>query len=283
MKDRDLPEDEQTARQLYGELLRTRRERAGLTQEALAKLMLCSPGNIAHFERGRRKPSLEDAQRLDQILGVDDELFRRMREIWESSQLRNYFRPVLEMEQKATAICEYAPSLVPGVLQTRDYARAVYRSGQVRWDDELNEERAARRMRRARYLEDPQGPSLWAILDEVVIRRAVGGPAVMAEQLDHISALGRRGRIFVQVLPFSAGVHALMEGLLITMSFENDPDVAYSEGIIVSHFTDDPERVRFCHKLFDLGRAAAMPPENSLALIESAAEEYRNASRERLA
>lgn len=274
-EEQELP---QSARELYGDLLRLRRERAGLTQEALAKLMICSPGNIAHFERGRRRPSPEDAKRLDQILGADDELFYRMRRIWDSSKVVNFFAPVAEMEQKAATICDYAPMLVPGILQTPAYARAVYESVQVRRDPELNEAKVARRMRRARCLDDPQGPALWTILDEAVIRRPAGGPAVMAEQLDHISGLGRQGRILVQVLPFSAGVHALMESMLITMSFTDGPDVAYVEGINWGHFTDDPDEVRFCQKHFDLGRAAALPPGDSLALLESVAEEYRDAS-----
>ncbi|GAA2048443.1 helix-turn-helix transcriptional regulator [Streptomyces cheonanensis] len=278
MTNGEEPEVPQLPRELYGELLRLRRERAGLTQEALAKLMICSPGNIAHFERGRRRPSPEDARRLDQILGTaDDELFYRMRRTWESSRVVDYFTAVAETEHQATLICDWAPSLVPGVLQTPAYAKAVYASGQIRRDDELNDAKVARRMRRAQYLSDPQGPALWSLMDEAVIRRPVGGPSVMAEQLEHIAALGERGRIVVQILPFSAGVHALMEGLLIIMNFADRPDMAYVDGINWGHSTDDPGQVRFYQRLFDMGRALAMAPENSLALLASVAEEYRHA------
>lgn len=270
------PQGPQSPKQFFGEELRRRREAAGLTQCALGEQVVCSPSLIAHFEAGRRKPRLEDAQRLDAVLGTDGFFVRLRRALDGTSQFADHFAPVADLEPLATAIEAYAATLVPGILQTEAYARAVLRAGQPNYTAEELDRRVVNRLERAHILKDPDSPMVWAILNENVIRAVVGGPAAMAEQLRHIVALGRSGRVLVQVVPHSAGAHATMGGMLTLMGFADAPDVAYTEGVYSGELIDDPVRVARCRRSYDLARAAALAPDASLDLLESVAEEYES-------
>lgn len=136
--------------------------------------------------------------------------------------------------------------------------------------DKLVEDRLAR----AKLLGDPTTPMFWAILDEAVIRRPIGGPEVMAEALRHVAALIRRHRIIVQVLPFRVGAHAALEGALKLMYFDDAPPLAYTEGLNTGRLDDDPATVKRHELTYDLLGASALSPGDSLALIESVAEDY---------
>jgi transcriptional regulator with XRE-family HTH domain len=267
------PEVPQSPREFYGDELRRRREAAGLTQNELGEQVICSGSLIAHFEAGRRKPQLDVARRLDAVL-VTDGFFVRGRRTLVGSRFADHFAQAAELETQATSISEYAALLVPGLLQTEAYARAVFWAYQTNPVMEEIDKRVVNRLQRARILKDPDGPTFWAILSEAAIRTVVGGPAVMAEELRHIEALGRSGRIRVQVLPFAVGAHATMNSMLSLMRFADAPNMAYVEGLYSGSLLDDPLAVQRCLDAYDLARAAALPPEASLDLLHSVAEEY---------
>ena len=113
-----------------------------------------------------------------------------------------------------------------------------------------------------------------------MLRTIVGDPQVMAEQLRHIAGLVRSGRVQVQVLPFSSGAHPLMRNMMSLMRFDDGPDEAYFEVLYTGALTDDPALVQRCRRAYDLARAAALPLQASLQLIESVAEEYDYAQQE---
>ncbi|MEU0127619.1 helix-turn-helix transcriptional regulator [Streptomyces sp. NPDC006289] len=276
MTGRSVSQDPQSGEEFYGAELRRRREAAGLTQADVGDRVVCSPSLIAHFEAGRRTPSLEDAQRLDAVLGTDG-FFVRMRRTLGRIRFAGHFEAAAEAEQLATFIEEYAVSLVPGILQTERYARAVYRGFQPHAATESIDKEVASRLERTHILDGPDAPRMWAILNENVIRAVVGGPDVMAEQLRHVMALGRSGRVLIQVLPYGVGAHATMNSMLSLMRFADAPDLAYVEGLHTGVLTDDPLLVRRYRDAYDLARAAALPPEVSLELLESAAEDYNHA------
>ncbi|GAA0488373.1 helix-turn-helix transcriptional regulator [Streptomyces olivaceiscleroticus] len=261
------------SRAAYGTELRQRREAAGLTQEALSQRAIMSRTHIAHIEAGRRKPSLEDARRLDQVLETGG-LFERFLPTLDDRSLANFFALAAELEQRATMIREYASSLVPGLLQTEAYARAVIRSYFPPRTGEACDKIVVTRLERARMLNDPTTPVMWDLLDEAVLRRPIGGPAVMAEQLRYIADLGESERIRVHVLPFSIGVHPLMEGPAMLMSFDDTPPVAYAEGLQTGHVIDDPSAVQQCHVHYELALSDALSHPDSLALLRAVAEEY---------
>ncbi|MEU0145997.1 helix-turn-helix transcriptional regulator [Streptomyces sp. NPDC006288] len=276
MTGRSVSQDPQSGEEFYGAELRRRREAAGLTQADVGDRVVCSPSLIAHFEAGRRTPSLEDAQRLDAVLGTDG-FFVRMRRTLGRIRFAGHFEAAAEAEQLATFIEEYAVSLVPGILQTERYARAVFRGFQPHETVHSIDKKVANRIERGHILDKPEAPKVWVILSEGVMRCAVGGPDVMAEQLRHLAALGRSGRVLVQVLPHGVGAHATMNSMVCLMRFADAPDLAYVEGLHTGALTDDPPLVRRYRDAYDLARAAALPPEVSLELLESAAEDYNHA------
>lgn len=117
---------------------------------------------------------------------------------------------------------------------------------------------------------------LWAMLDEAVLRRPIGGPAVMCEQLRHILSLGEERRIRVHVLPFSVGAHALLEGVVSLMWFADLPPIAYVEGLNTGRVLELPTVVRECQEAYDHALGDALSHRESLALIRSVAEDYEN-------
>ncbi|MEU6087596.1 helix-turn-helix transcriptional regulator [Streptomyces sp. NPDC047085] len=269
-------EDNPGSRTSYGEELRRRREAAGLTQEELSVRAIMSRTHIAHIEAGRRRPALEDARRLDQVLETGG-IFERFLPTQGEGRVAEHFAEALRLEQQAKVIRVYAPKLVPGLLQTEAYACEVLQSGFPPRTDEERDQLLATRLDRARILSEFKSPVLWALLDEAVLRRPVGGPAVMSEQLHHVAALGESRRIRVHVLPYSVGYHALLEGIVTLMWFEDLPPVAYVEGLKTGRVLEVPSVVRECQVAYDHALGDALSHHDSLALIRSIAEDYEHA------
>ncbi|MEU7009840.1 helix-turn-helix transcriptional regulator [Streptomyces sp. NPDC046332] len=261
-----------TPREKYGEELRLRRVAAGLTQEALGDLVVCSPTLISHFEAGRRLPKPDDARRIDRALGTDGFFARWLEDL--ESKYADHFASAAELEKQATLIEQFALSLVPGVFQTPDYARALFQAYRPNHTAEELDEAVVIRTKRSRLLDGPLNPVIWTLLDEAVLRRVVGGRQVMAEQLHKIADMAEAGRIRLHVLPNSAGAHALMESLLTLMSFEDSAPVAYVEGFLTSNLMDDPSLVNSSRTAYALALSDALSQQESLALVRAAAEEH---------
>ncbi|MFJ8308332.1 MULTISPECIES: Scr1 family TA system antitoxin-like transcriptional regulator [unclassified Streptomyces] len=268
-------EDNPVSRASYGAELRRRREEAGLTQEELSGLAIISRSYIAHIEAGRRRPSLDDAQRLDQVLASGG-FFERFLPTLDGRKVAEHFKEALEFEGQATVIREYAPKMVPGILQTEAYAREVLGSGHPPKSNEERDRLLVTRLERARILDNFDSPVVWTLLDEAVLRRPIGGPAVMCEQLRHIVALGESRRIRVHVLPFTVGAHAILEGFVSLMWFADLPPIAYVEGLKTGRVWELPSVVRQCQEVYDHALGDALSHRKSLALIRSVAEDYEH-------
>ncbi|MFF9808956.1 Scr1 family TA system antitoxin-like transcriptional regulator [Streptomyces coeruleorubidus] len=269
---RDL-DPSSSPRALLGAELRHAREKAGLSQEELGQRLFVSGSFIGQLEAGTRRMQREYARLLDEVLGTQD-FFQRNCGAAAKSKYPEHFAEAAEAEEQATAIREYAPLLIPGLLQSPAYARAVCRAYQPTAPEETIEKLVAARVERARILDDPTEPLLWAVVDEAALRRVTGGPQVMAEGLRHIVGLARRGRVMVQVLPFDAGAHAAMQGAIKLMDFEDAPPLVYFEGVGTGRLEDDPAIVKHQRFTYELLTACALSPEKSLALIEAMAQDY---------
>jgi hypothetical protein len=219
------------------------------------------------------------AEHVDRVLGTDGFFGRRCEDVRRAKRRghASYFERALEAEKHAETIEEWCPTLVPGLLQTDAYARAVVRSAHPLAPDEEVEEKVTARLARARLFEDNHKvPEYWAILPESLLRQPILPPELAAEQLEHIAALARRRRIVPQILPWNCGAHPLMMGMAKVMTFPDAPPMVYLESQYSGETLDDPAPVKQYRKAYDRLRAAALPPEASLALIEQAAEDDRH-------
>ncbi|MFI7297412.1 Scr1 family TA system antitoxin-like transcriptional regulator [Streptomyces sp. NPDC050121] len=260
-------------RALLGAELRHVRERKGLSQEQLGQRLFVSGSFIGQLEAGTRRLQPEYAAMLDEVLETGG-FFKRNCKAAAKSKYLDDFAEAAEAEAQSTAIRQYAPLLIPGLLQTPAYARAVNRAYDPTAPEEAIEEWTEGRMARTRLLDHPTKPLLWTVLDEAALRREAGGQAVMAEALRHIANLVRRNRVIVQVLQLSAGAHAAMGGALKLMEFEDAPPLVYYEGARTGRLDDDPATVAQMRFVFDLLVASALSQERSLALIERLAQDY---------
>ncbi|GAA1350403.1 helix-turn-helix domain-containing protein [Streptomyces beijiangensis] len=265
--------DPSSRRIMIGEELHHARERAGLTQQALGELLFVSGSYVGQMEAGTRRILPDMAHKLDEILGAGGFFVRHCTKA-NRSKHPEQFAEAAEAEAMAIGLQEYAGMLIPGLLQIPDYARAVFLDYQPTAPDEVINELLAARMERTHLLDNPTKPLLWVVLDEAALRRPVGGPEVMARNLRHIAELARIRRIVVQVLPFSAGGHASLHGSLKIMFFEDAPPLALIEAPATGQLMDDPATVARHQLSYDLLRANALTPKQSLALIASVAEDY---------
>ncbi|WP_210589478.1 helix-turn-helix transcriptional regulator [Streptomyces sp. GESEQ-35] len=265
----------QAAWEFFGAELKRHREDRGLTQVELGARVFVSGAYIGQFEQAIRKPQLDIAQRIDVALQTDGIFERAWRKLIDDNRYADYFASVVELERTATKIAEFAPTLVPGLLQTAAYTRAVTLASNPFATDAHIEEKVAARVERAQILDDATRPVYWVILHEHVLRIPVGGPAVMAEQLEHVLGLVRQRKVLVQVLPTSVGAYPLMGRMVRLFEFEDAPPTAYTEAVYSGNLLDNPALVKRVHGAYDLLRAAALPPEASLTLIESVAEDHR--------
>ncbi|MET9445847.1 helix-turn-helix domain-containing protein [Streptomyces cinerochromogenes] len=260
-------------RALLGAELRHAREKAGLSQEELGQRLFVSGSFIGQLEAGTRRMQPEMARMVDEVLGTGD-FFTRNCTAAARSKYPEHFAEAAEAEAQAMAIRQYAPLLIPGLLQTPAYARAVCRAYQPTAPESEIDKLVTARIERAQVLDHPTDPLLWSVVDEAALRRVTGGPEVMAEALRHIAVLARRRRAIVQVLPFGAGAHAAMEGSIKLMDFEDAPPLVYFEGVGTGRLEDDPAIVKHQRFTYELLTACALSPEKSLALIETMAQDY---------
>ncbi|MGW0555594.1 helix-turn-helix domain-containing protein [Streptomyces sp. NPDC002926] len=258
---------------LFGSRVRRLRTAAGLTQAELGARTHVVSTRITQIERASgAKPTLELARALDAVLGADNLLVDLWPYVYREA-FPDWSRAFMAHSARAVSVREYAAHVVPGLLQTEEYARAVLRVGRTLRTDEQLEERLAARMQRQERLASPDQPDLWVVLDEAVLRRQVGGPAVVREQLAWLLATDTDARITVQVLPFDQGAHDAMGGSLTVLTLPDGSEVAYTEGADYGQLIEDPAEVMRYTVTYDRLRAAALPPLMSLDMIRSVMED----------
>jgi len=176
--------------------------------------------------------------------------------------------PYVGLEAEAKSVRNYEPLMLPGLLETEAYARAVVSAALVEDPKEI-ERRIAVRMARQRRLAGPGAIELWVVLDEAALRRPVGGPHVMAEQLRRLQDVAPQPNVTIQVLPFDAGAYLGMGNPLAILSFPDpeDSDVVFLENMGSELYLEDPDQVNRYAAIFNHLRAAALSPEKSIEKI----------------
>ncbi|MET7367337.1 helix-turn-helix transcriptional regulator [Streptomyces sp. NPDC005566] len=259
-------------RAFYGAELRRLREAAGLSQNQLGERVFCSGTYIGLFEAAERRPQLELSRALDELLGSGEHL-QRLCTLARKSKVAEYFADAAELQQRAASVAEYSSMVVPGLLQTESYARALTRAAHPFAATDVIEDHVRTRMERGRLLDSPTAPVLWVVIHEAALMVTMGGGAVMAEQLIHLAEqTASRPRVVTQVLPFSAGAHPFLDTSVTLMHFDDAPPAVYTEGAYSGQLVENSPLVeQFC-SAYDLARASALSPETSLSLIKSAAK-----------
>ncbi|MFJ6214184.1 Scr1 family TA system antitoxin-like transcriptional regulator [Streptomyces sp. NPDC092296] len=259
-----------STRHLFGAEMQECRESQGWSQEELGLRVLMSRSHVSRIENAEAMPPPWLPGRLDELFGTT--VFGKLYDVARTEQHPDKYRRQMQFEAKALRIEEYAGHMVPGLVQTKDYARALFRRSNRRaTTDELARLLSAR-MDRQGLLRGPRPPHLSVILDEAVLRRSVGGPTVMREQLSGLLALVDHPSAMVQVLPFSAGDHALLGGSLTLYTLDNGSGAAYEESIDTGTLLESHEDVTERRLKYDEVRACALSPRLSAALIREAME-----------
>ncbi|WP_330304245.1 MULTISPECIES: helix-turn-helix transcriptional regulator [unclassified Streptomyces] len=252
----------------YGFELRRYREAAGLTQKQLGDIVNYTGSLVGQIETARKLPTPEFSERVDVALDTGGLLYRLV-DLVMRSQLPAWFQQVAELEARATEICTFQLHMVHGLLQTEAYVRAVLGAlDQTNLDD-----RTAVRLARQRIFEKEVPPVLWAVISEAALYQEIGGPETMRGQLAHLLSFESNPRINIQVLPFSAGAHAGLQGSFNLYRFASDPDIVYTEGYGSGHPTANPDTVKDCSLRYDHLQAAALSLKDSAELIRRAMEE----------
>ena len=251
--------------------LRRLRVKRGWSQEALGKRIGFSGEMVSKVETGRNAPSAEFADALDLV--AFPELEGQFTELLDAAgdwQFRTY----ADAEQHASVIRMANPLLVPGLLQTEGYIRAVYEAwrpvdGNVKIDVEV-----AARLERQSILDRELPPSLGVVIDESVLYRPVGGPTVMRVQLAHLLEMSERPRVSVQVLPADVGAHVGLRGSFVILSFpDNAPGMVYFESPDSGETTRDTKRLTRIAVTYDTLRDNALSVRASRELIRKVAQE----------
>jgi transcriptional regulator with XRE-family HTH domain len=269
-----------TPRQVFGAMLRYHREQAGLSRADLARQVSKSVSLIQAIELGQRAATPEVTADLERCLAADGALTRLREEIGDGLGYQPYpswFQDWVASEREAKRLRSFEPSLVPGLLQTEEYARAVFSARFGATDQEI-EEQVAARLKRQEILARQDPPALWVILDEAVLRRPVGGRNVMREQLTHLVVASRRPATSVQVIPSEVGVHrGLWAGAFIIADFDNGSPVGYQETASQGQFVDRAEDVGVLVDCWDTLVREALPWAASQALLEEVAKSWTSA------
>lgn len=274
-------------RRRLGTELRKLRESNGYKLEEVAAQLGVAPSTLSRIETGKAPTKSAYLNQMLEMYGVQEQGQRQVlvdmareghRKGWWAAYddvLPSGFDIYVGLEAETAAIRSYEISVVPGLLQTPDYARAVLRELFPRHGAEQIERLVDLRMERQRRLDDDPPLELWEILDEAVVRRPVGGKQVMRRQLDHLLAMALRPSVTVQVLPFDCGAHAGHSGPFSILEFPNreDPEVAYVESVAGMLYLEKDREVRTRAEAFDRLRAAALAPAASVDLIAQVAQE----------
>jgi len=270
-------------RELGARLRRLRNEQR-LTVEEVAEKLLCSATKISRIETATRKPTLRDVRDLSQLYGLTpadtDELMNLARQAREPGWWTQYddldLEPYIGLEQNAASITCFTMYHAPALLQTGEYAQAMIKGVAPRIDPSVLDQRVEARLRRQQRLEQDSPPRYRAIVDEAVLHRQVGGPAVMQAQLGRFLEFERAGKVTIQVVPFDSGAHGAQDSSFVFLEFEEPPlsPVVFVEGLVRNSYHDRKSEVDRYREALEYLRDFALSPRDSVLRIEQIRKTY---------
>lgn len=265
-------------RRELGTLLRALRSENGLTVEQVAERLLCSPSKVSRMETGNGLVTPRDVRDLCDLYDVTDEAEReRMMRLAHESKQQGWwhshdldFDTYVGLEEGAVSTRYYHSTIIPGLLQTAEYARAVHEVLIPALDPERIEELVQVRMTRQRRLTQDHPSRFMVVLDEAVLHRVVGGRRAMADQLSKLLDMSGRSNIVIQVLPYDLGAHPAMESNFVILELPAPTsDVVFVEGLIGSVYLDREYDLDRYHAVFQKLQSMALNPQDTGDLIAS--------------
>ncbi|WP_017624449.1 helix-turn-helix domain-containing protein [Nocardiopsis chromatogenes] len=264
--------------------LRRLREASGLKLSTAAKDADVPQSTLSNIESAdARRIKARDIDALADLYGASQEVRVALHELSRESKEQGWwskYRDVFggnalpDFEAEASMIRTYQCQVIPGLLQTPAYVEAVFRGGGAYADDKVTRHVDAR-LRRQQILTRNRPPHLWAVVDEAALRRRLEDPAIMREQLQHLVDLATHHNIDIQVLPFTAGMHAGLSGSFYLLDFPHDadPSIVYTETATDSLFVQDPDSVQRYVTIFAHLNAAALRTSETITFVRRIIED----------
>ncbi|MDT5032053.1 MAG: hypothetical protein QOC94_2224 [Actinoplanes sp.] len=270
-------------RRRLGTELRRLREEARVTIDVVADSLGCSPSKVSRIETGHTSATPRDVQDMLDVYGIDGMASEELVQIAREARQKGWWHPYstvlvgayVGLEAAARSIRAYEQQVIPGLLQSAEYAAAMIRAARLS-DTPLEIDRRVHvRMARQSLLTQDDPIDLWVVLDEAVLSRPVGGDEVMLDQLVRLVEAAKLPNVTLQILPFAAGAHAGMDGTFAILDFPEaaDPDVVYAENATGGLFLEKADELDKYSSIFDTIRSTALTPEGSIAMIEMLVEE----------
>ncbi|MGV9252475.1 helix-turn-helix domain-containing protein [Streptomyces sp. NPDC003697] len=251
----------------FGRQIKLLREHGGLTQAQLGERVGYGEAQIAAVEQGRRIPKPELIDTVDRVLGARGVLVAMKEEV-AKARYPSFFRRYAEMEAQAAELHAYDNHVVKGLLQTQDYARAVFTMWRPLLDPEVIEQRVAARLERQKLFSRRPTPLLSFVVEEQVLRRPVGGRQVLRGQLEQLLLVGHERNVELQVMPTDRDEHAGLGGALTLINLEGERRIGYMEVQEASILYTTPKKVSPLASTYGVLRAQALTPRESLAFVE---------------
>ncbi|NWF27967.1 helix-turn-helix domain-containing protein [Streptomyces sp. PKU-EA00015] len=273
-------------RRRLGQELRRLRELKGMTAEEVAERLLVSQSKISRLENGRRSISQRDVRDLCGVYEVEDHrIVDSLMQMAKDSRQQGWWHAFgdipysvyIGLETDAASLRVYEPQVVPGLLQTRQYAEALIAGALPESGITDIEKRVSVRLRRQERIRDAEHPlRLWAVIDEAALRRRVGDRQLMREQLEHLVELSHQPHVTVQVLPFDMGAHPGINGQYAILEFPDasDSSVVYIEGVTSDLYLEKANDVQKYSVMYEHLRAQALNVEQTRQFIETIAKDY---------
>ncbi|QVQ54178.1 helix-turn-helix transcriptional regulator [Spiractinospora alimapuensis] len=256
-------------RRRLGREIRRRRNQARLSQGSVSESLACAQTTVSSWERGTRLPKVDDLARLDGLFNTGGSLVQFLHVLEEDSYgYPSWSRDFVAAEADASEIRSYQPLVVPGLLQTPEYSRAQIRIGQPTAPTSSIDELVKGREKRQKLVASDGGPLISAIVEEHVLRRPLGGWAVLRGQLTHLLDVAESPRITLQAVPMDSEVHFGMDGSFILLKVPNRGQMVYRETRVDSSPREDSEALETYFGLFAALSAHALTPDQSCGLID---------------
>jgi transcriptional regulator with XRE-family HTH domain len=264
------PEDEEAGAvvRAVARQLKLWREAAGLTQAEFGAAIGYGEELVSSVERGRRIPRPEYLDAADKVLEANGKIAAMKQDLAEVRYPKKV-RDVKRLEAEAVQICSYNNSVVDGLLQTEEYARAVFGSRRPPFTEEKLEQQVAARLARQEILTSPTAQPLFSFVQcESTLRRPIGGRTVMRAQLDRLLEVARLPHVDLQVLPLSSEENSGIDGLFRLLKLKDGTSVGLSEAALISRVLSNPAETTVLDMRYGIIRAQALTPRESLAFIE---------------